>query len=129
MADNEEEIQKQVLEAFARIGTVWGQARKGIIVSFNGVRVGTWVWQKSRMLVKSETKDFKTLIQDMQKNGILVQEPAEALGTPEDELLPGPATSLVSIPFGSAAPGVLDHALKLEGYYLLDLAIPLVKEK
>lgn len=125
MATNEETLQKQVVDAFQRIGDVWGQARKGIIVAFNGQRVGTWVWNPGRLMIKAEDKNFKTLITDLQKSGLQVRQPVKVLGVAKDQ---GIESSVLStIPLGSASPGTFDHALKLHGYYVIDLASATMK--
>lgn len=126
MSNKEEETQKAVFDAFRRIGEVWGQARKGIIVAFNGTRVGTWVWNSGRMLIKSEDKDFKVLIDNLQKLGVMVREPVKNL-VQSDSKLGNISSTLVTVPLGSIAPGTLDHVLKLEGYFVIDLQSATVK--
>lgn len=123
---NKEETQKAVFAAFKRIGEIWGQSRRGIVVSFNGARVGTWVWNPGRMLIKTEDKDFKVLIDNLQKQGIMVREPIKK-AVRKDSGLGSTESTLVTVPLGSVAPGTLDHALKMKGYFVIDLQSATIK--
>lgn len=128
MATNTQK-EKQLLEAFVRIGQVWGQARRGIIVSFNGARVGTWSWAQNRMMIKPEDETFRKVIRKLNRQGIITSTLAPKIETEEidnsDISFFGPAVAFQTEPLSSAAPGTLDHALKLEGFYLIDLNLPI----
>lgn len=129
-----ESKEKELLEAFARIGNVWGLTRQGIIVSFNGARVGTWTWTQSKMMIKPENDDFKSVVKKLNKEGISVAVPAPRIDVGEAELKDsdvafyGPTIAFDTEPLANAAPGLLDHALKLEGFYLIDLNLPIGKD-
>jgi hypothetical protein len=132
MATNTEK-QKQLLESFVRIGQVWGAARRGVIVSFNGARVGTWFWQNDRMMIKPEDEEFRKVIRKLNKQGITVASPAPRIGVEEldnsDISFWGTTMAFETEPLSSAAPGTLDHALKLEGFFLIDLNLSIQREQ
>lgn len=121
-----ESEQKRLLDAFTQISETWGIARKGIIVSTNGNRVGTWTWNKSSILVNPQDDTFKKLVRQLSKNGVLIRQPSKLeLDAPVDAEFPGDSSVLVSKAFTRLTPGELDHALKIEGFFLVDLDIPL----
>src|SRR3970040_1118725 len=125
--------EKQLLEAFTRIGNAWGITRQGIIVSFNGARVGTWTWTQNKMMLKPEEADFKHTVRKLTRDGISITVPApkiEREGLDDSDIVfAGHTVAVDTTPLASAAPGLLDHALKLEGFYLIDLNVPIQKEE
>lgn len=117
--------QKQLLRAFTQISETFGIARKGIIVTTTGNRVGTWNWTKSSILINPQDDEFKKVIRTFSKNGVFVRKPAkEELDAPVDPEFPADNTVLQSKALSRLTPGELDHALKKEGFFLIDLDIP-----
>lgn len=124
-----ESEQATLLRAFAQISETWGNARKGIIVSVNGNRVGTWTWTKSSLLVNPQDDEFKKTTRQLSKDGVLIRQPSKLeLDAPVDADFPGDRSVLVNKAFSRLTPGELDHALKSEGFFLIDLDIPLAEE-
>lgn len=122
-----EKEQRAVLDAFTKISETWGIARKGMIVTSNGVRVGTWSWNKSALLVRPIEDTFKTLIRRLVKDGVLVRQVTKSeLEAPKDADFPADNTVLVSRPLARLTPGELDHTLKVDGYFVIDLDLPVV---
>jgi len=114
---------KELLAAFTRLSQAWDIERSGIITTFNGARVASWNWNKRRMLVNPENDGFRKLFRRLNKNGVLKRIPSKRLGT--EPVVDN--TVLVSVPVSESTPGELDHMLKGEGYYLIDLNVPTVK--
>lgn len=131
MAQANSAKEKALLEAFVRIGNVWGLTRQGIIVAFNGARVGTWTWTQNKMMLKAEDDSFGKIIRKLTKEGISIAVPAPKIEAEElddsDVAFFGATIAFDTTPLASAAPGLLDHALKLEGYFLIDLNVALGK--
>jgi hypothetical protein len=115
---------KELLDAFSRLSQAWDIERSGIITSFNGARVASWNWNKRRMLVNPETDDFRKLFRRLNKNGVLKRIPSKKLG--KEPTVDN--TVLVTVPVSQSTPGELDHTLKGEGYYLIDLNVPVVRD-
>lgn len=119
---------REIIDAFAGISEVWGVARKGILVGLNGARAGTWSWNKRRMFVNPEEgSDFLKVMRRLQKDGVVVREPASKLSGSDDNLT-GDASVQVTKELGRLTPGELDHALKLEGFFLIDSELPISNE-
>jgi len=119
--------QKRLLRAFTQISETFGLSRKGIIVSSNGNRVGTWNWTKTSILINPQDDEFKKIIRGFSKNGVFVKQPTKegtGLEAPTDDEFPGDNTILVSKPLIRLTPGELDHALKQEGFFVIDLDVP-----
>jgi len=117
--------QARLLRAFTQISETFGVARKGIIVTTTGTRVGTWNWTKSAILINPQDDTFKGLVRRFSKNGVFVRQPAkDDLDAPIDDEFPGDNSVLVSKALSRLTPGELDHALKREGYFLVDLDVP-----
>jgi hypothetical protein len=117
---------KRTIEAFLRLGRVWNVGRQGIIVSFNGVRVGKWRWDTNRMIINALDNDsgvkFRKVLQDIQRDGVLkseVQPRREGVGT---EIIFN--TSEIS----KLAPGELDPIMKSRGYFIIDSDLPVFRE-
>lgn len=119
MATTEQEL----VGAFSRLSQVWDIRRRGIIISFTGDRVASWNWNKNRMVVNPEEPKFRKVLRDLNKDGIFKRIPAKKLPESEDVVN---TTALITIPVSQTSPGELDHALKVEGYYLIDLELPLI---
>jgi hypothetical protein len=109
----------EIINALDNIGSVWGVARSGIVVSLTGGRVGTWNWNQSRLLVNPEDDNFKKAFRELSKRGILVREPTKRSkenAADEDSI----ASVLRVMPFTKASPGELDFALKEIGYFVIE---------
>ncbi len=115
---------KELLDAFSRLSQAWDIERSGIIITFNGARVASWNWNKTRMLVNPESDDFRKLFRRLNKDGVLKRIPSKRLG--KEPVVD--STVLVGVPVSQSTPGELDHMLKNEGYYLIDLDVPVVKD-
>ncbi len=115
---------EELLAAFSRLAQVWDVARSGIIVSFNGARVASWNWNKTRMFVNPEDLAFRKIFRQLNKNGVLKRIPNKKLG--KEPVVD--STVLTTIPISQTTPGELDHHLKTSGYYLIDLNLPLIDE-
>ena len=119
---------KEVLDAFTQISEVWGTARNGMIVSANGSRAGTWAWNKSALLVRPQDDEFKKLIRRMTKDGVMVRKVTKReIDDPQDADFPADNTVLVSRPLARLTPGELDHVLKVAGYFVIDLDVPIAE--
>jgi len=124
-----EQQQRKLIDAFTRISEVWGVARRGLIVSTAGTRVGTWSWNKSNLLINPRDDEFKKLIRRLIKDGVFVRQTARReLDVPKDVEFPGDTSVLLSKPLTRLTPGEFDHALKVEGYFVVDLDVPLGEE-
>lgn len=115
--------EEELVGAFSRLAQVWDIRRRGIIISFTGDRVATWNWNKNRMSISPEDREFRKVLRNLNKDGIFKRVPAKKLPGNEDVVN---TSALVSVPLSQTSPGELDHALKLEGYFLVDMELPLV---
>lgn len=123
-----EKEQKKLLDAFTQISEVWGTARNGLIVAANGSRAGTWSWNKSALLVRPQDDQFRTLIRRLTKDGVLIRQVTKReLDNPQDADFPADNTVLVSRPLVRLTPGELDHVLKVQGYFVIDLDVPIAE--
>ena len=117
--------EKTLLQSFARLGQVWGVARKGYIATVNGAVVGTWAWNTTKMILNPTDKDFTKAVRGLQKSGILHRVPVSG---PTEQDLNAEAVSdtsrLEAMPLNQANPGILDYALKQLGYLVIDSNLP-----
>lgn len=120
--------EEEIVQSFARLADVWGVTRKGLVVSINGARVGTWSWNKQRMVINAEDDEFGKVVRRLQKDGIIHRVPGEV--RPSDDAEETTGTSILEVlPLTKATPGLLDSALKQEGYLVIDLNLPLLNEE
>lgn len=115
--------EEELVGAFSRLTQVWDIRRRGMIISFTGDRVATWTWNKNRMTINPEDPGFRKVFRDLNRDGIFKRVPAKKLSEDEDVVN---TSALISVPLSQASPGELDHALKLEGYFVIDVELPLV---
>lgn len=115
--------EEELVGAFSRLAQVWSIRRRGMIISFAGDRVATWTWNKNRMIVNPEDSQFRKVFRSLNRDGIFKRVPAKKLSEDEDVVN---TSALISVPLSQASPGELDHALKLEGYFVIDVELPLV---
>lgn len=110
-----------LLENIKKLTDIWSVSRQGIITTFNGARVGTWKYDTNRLLLNylpSEGgKEFRKLIRDFSRNGIMVNRVTARKGS---------STQIIfeQIPFSRLSPGELDPLLKEQGYFMIDLNLP-----
>lgn len=115
--------EEEFVEAFSRLTQVWNIRRRGMIISFTGDRVATWAWNKNRMIINPEDPEFRKVFRSLTRDGIFKRVPAKKLPGDEDVVN---TSALISVPLSQTSPGELDHALKLLGYYIIDLELPLI---
>jgi len=115
--------EEEFVETFSRLTQVWDIRRRGMIISFTGDRVATWTWNKNRMVINPEDPQFRKVFRALTRDGIFKRVPAKKLPGDEDVVN---TSALISVPLSQTSPGELDHALKLEGYYIIDLELPLI---
>ncbi len=118
----------KIFESFARISDVWGGTRRGIIISVNGARVGTWSWNKSQMVINPEDREFRRTFRKLKREGILRRIPIKLKDTAGKVIENAGESGLRILPINQATPGILDFALKQLGYLVIDLNLPLAPE-
>jgi len=118
--------EKTLLQSFARLGQVWGVARKGYIATVNGAIVGTWAWNTSKMPINPNDKEFTKTIRGLQKSGILHRVPVQGPTLKDFDQAEAVSDSsrLEAMPLNQANPGLLDYALKQLGYLVIDSNLP-----
>lgn len=120
---------KEIIDTIETLNTVWGVSRSGLIISLSGARVGTWTWNKARLLVSPQNDQFKKDFRQLTANGILIKEPVKGdknLDVETDSTTSMPSTLRV-LPVSQAAPGELDFALKAIGYFMIETDLPPTK--
>ena len=116
---------QRILGAFLKLGEIYNVGRQGIIVSFNGIRVGNWKWDTNRMLVSAINGDvgnkFRKTLREIIKEGVMT---SEVRTSTDDALETQIFYKLTEI--SKLAPGELDGIMRDSGYFVIDSNLPVL---
>jgi hypothetical protein len=126
---------RETIENLIKLSKIWNVGRQGIIINFNGARVGNWKWDTNRMIINTADnpggKKFKDLVNRLNKEGVMTSFIKSREGK---DGIPGISTGISTqisyrlTRFSKLSPGELDRTMRANGYFVIDNDLPFISE-